>query len=75
MTTFLIRAPKNSEIYWLPALSNRLEIGPLILAAVAADPSPVDEPVPVPATVVIKPVDKFTLRTRLLLRSVINKLL
>ena len=67
--TFLIRLPLASVMYKLPALSKRAAAGPLIVAEVAADPSPVDEAVPVPAMVVITPVEASTLRTRLLSTS------
>ncbi len=72
--TFLMRWPNCSVIYKLPALSRRLKVGPLIDAAVAADPSPVDEPSPLPAIVVIRPVDMVTFLTRLFHLSHIYRL-
>ena len=75
VTTFLKRLPFCSVKYRLPELSNRLKPGALTVAEVAADPSPVDEAVPVPTTVVITPVDISTLRMRLLLLSHMYRLL
>ena len=72
--TFLMRLPYCSVIYKLPALSKRLKVGPFIDAAVAADPSPVDEPSPLPTIVVIRPVDMVTFLTRLFHLSLIYRL-
>jgi hypothetical protein len=67
--TFLIRFLSDSEIYKLYELSKRQNNGPLIIAEVAAPPSPNDVAVlaPVPTTVEIKPVEISTLRIRLFL--------
>jgi hypothetical protein len=70
--TFLTRLP--SVIYKLPELSKRINCGEYIVADDAADPSPVEEAVPVPTTVLITPVDASTLRMRLLDKSEIYKL-
>jgi len=48
----------------LPELSTAIAVGRYNAAAVAAPLSPLKVPVPVPATVVIMPVETVTLRTR-----------
>src|ERR1019366_7246980 len=68
--TFRTRLPPNSVTYRLPAASKAKPNGAFNCALAAAPPSPVDPAVPVPAKVVIVPVDA-TLRTRLLALSAI----
>ena len=64
--TILIRPLLTSAIYIFPAASNFTSVGAFILDVVAATPSVPAPPVPVPATVEMKPVVASTLRIRLL---------
>jgi hypothetical protein len=57
-----------------PVESKTMPTGPLIVAAVAAPPSPVYPPVPVPTTVLMSP-EVETFRMRLLPASAIYRFL
>ena len=74
MTSFLILLLLDSATYISPEESNVSAAGQYNAAEVAAPPSPEKLPVPVPAIVVISPVDTLTLRIRLLPHSAMYKL-
>jgi hypothetical protein len=68
MTIFLIRLFPASATYILVALASSTQaFGIFKVAEVALPPSPEYPPVPVPAILVVTPVDIVTLRIRLLI--------
>ena len=66
VVTFRIRWLPESVTYMSPALSSVSAWSPFNSALVAAPSSPLNPPVPLPATVVMFPVATITSRTRLL---------
>ncbi len=68
-----IRLPPFSDIYKLPDPSNARSVGKFNVAEVAAEPSPVLLPVPVPAIVLMTPVEAVILRIRLPVASAMYK--
>ena len=60
----MVLYPDLSPKYILPALSRSIPAGYLIVAEVAAPPSPLEPVAPVPAIVLITPVEAVILRTR-----------
>ena len=64
----------TSEMYKLPAASSAMPHGQFSVANVACPPSPLNEPMPVPANVEMMPVDLVTRRMRLLPLSAMYKL-
>lgn len=57
-----MRLPRASAMNMLPWASNAMAVGVLSCAATAGPPSPLLPPVPIPATVLIKPVAASTRR-------------